>query len=487
MTSPRPVARGRPALSPRDGKLKLFEKDPDVDGYVFEQTKNLERDVENFGYNRNRDMERKPMVPTRRKTIEDTHDDENTERDVRIYESERTTSASVEKPMAPSRRKKAIEETHERRKDDELYENERGKSLSGKPMAPSRSKKTVDREETRDKLREKDDGVYDYKRTKSPSEKPMAPPRSERTVKEMHETRRGKGHGVDDYERTKSLSGKPMAPSRRKKTFEETHEESREEVDAGYEHEKTAFRRKKSIEETREVHSRPQIPIIRTSAFEDDSPFVDRGRAEMEQFGNLRRGQRPVSSMTRSDSTEESEDEDDSGRVLYRKGSFGSKKYDQEEVDYDRRATDDREKFVTTPPRPSPRGRSMVDDILKAHSKVTQPEEDVKPAKRPGSAPSMKKAPSLETLSSKQGALAKKVPSGPSEHGTQRVQLKKSLTPQRPMSAKKGSLLTQLRQKAQAGVTDTFEEHVPAVENVVGAASDDRGFRKKGAWDTGAL
>ena len=522
MTSPRPVARARPALSPRDGKLKLFERDSDVDGYVVEQTKNLERDAETFGYKKDRDVEQKPMVPVRRKTIEETRD-EGTGRVARVCEYERTTSVSVEKPMAPSRRKetieetserrkddefyenergkslsekpmapsrtkKTIEETHERRKHDEFYENERGKSLSGKPMAPSRSKKTVDREETHEKLREKDDGTYDYKRTKSPSEKPMASPRNEKTVKEMHEKRKGRDRGVDEYERTRSLSEKPMAPSRRKKTLGETYEESREKVDTGYEYDKTAFRRKKSLEETHEVHSRAQIPVITTSAFEDDGPFLDRGRAEMEEYGNLRRGQRPVSSVTRrTDSTEESEDEDDSGRVLYRKRSFGSKDYDQEEMDGDRRVADGREKSVSTPPRPSPRGRSMVDDILKAHSKVTQPEEVVKPAKRPGSAPSMKKASSLETLSPKQGSLSKKVPSGSSEHGTQRVQLKKSLTPQRPMSGKKGSLLTQLRQKAQADATDTFEEHVPTVENVIGTAADDRGFKKKGAWDTGNI
>lgn len=522
MTSPRPVARARPALSPRDGKLKLFERDPDVDGYVVEQTKNLESlegDAENFGYKRDRDVEQKPMIPVRRKTTEETRD-EDKGRDARGYESERTTNVSVEKPMAPSRRKKTIEEaherrkgdefyenergkslfigkptapsrtkktveeTHERRKDDEFYENERGKSLSGKPMAPSRSKKTVDREETHEKLREKDDGFYDYKRTKSPSERSMASPRNEKTVKEMHEKRKGKDGGVDEYER-RSLSEKPMAPSRRKKTFEETYEESREKIDTGYEYDKTAFRREKSLEDSHEVHSRAQIPGIRTSTFEDDGPFLDRGRTEMEQYGNLRRGQRPVSSVTRSDSTEESEDEDDSGRVLYRKGSFGSKKYDQEEMDDDRRVADGREKSVNTPPRPSPRGRSMVDDILKAHSKVTQPEEEVKPTKRPGSALTMKKASSLETLSSKQGSLSKKVPSGSSEHGSQRVQLKKSLTPQRPMSGKKGSLLSQLRQKAQGDATDTFEEHVPTVENVIGTTTDDRGFRKKGAWDTG--
>ena len=516
MASPRPVARARPALSPRDGKLKLFERDPDVDGYVVEQTKHLgslERDAENFGYKRDRGVEQKPVVPVRRKTIEETRD-EDTGRDARVYESERTTSVSVEKPMAPSRRKKTIEETrerrkddefyengkgkslsgkpmapsrtkktieetHERRKGDEFYENERGKSLSGKPMAPSRSKKAVDREETHEKLREKDDGVY---------ETPKASPRNEKTVKEMHEKRKGRDRGVDEYERTRSLSeNPPMAPSRRKKTFEETYEESREKVDAGYEYDKTAFRREKSLEETYELHSRAQIPVIRTSTFEDDGPFLDRGRREMVQYGNLRSGQRPVSSVTRSDSTEKSEDEDDSGRVLYRKGSFGSKNYDQEEMDDDRRVADGQEKSVNTPPRPSPRCRSMVDDILKAHSKVTQPEEEVKPTKRPGSALTMKKASSLETLSSKQGSLSKKVPSGSSEHGTQRVQLKKSLAPQRPMSGKKGSLLSQLRQKAQADATDTFEEHVPTVENVIGTTTDDRGVRKKGAWDTGKI
>lgn len=450
MASPRPVARGRPTLTTREGQLKLAQTDPGVDEN--EGTKAAREDGE-FDYKIRKHIEDKPIIPTRRRrTVEETYD--NTEGGHETFDSERIKSVSVEKPMAPSRRKKMVYETHDRGMEDEGFDYERTKIVSEIPMAPSRRKKV---EETNEKHKEKD----------------------------------GRGY---ESERTKGLSEKPLAPSRRKMTAEDTREGSREIGDAGYKYERTTdfsekptipFRKNKA-EETHEVHARPQIPIIRTSTFEDNGSFLENDSKEIERYGNLRSyGQfskvkgRPMISVTRSDSSEESEDEDDPGNVLYSKSSFGS-------LEDDRAITDAREKSVSTPPKPSPRGRSMVDDILKAHIKAAVSEEEVKPAKRPGSAPAMKKASSLGTLSSKQETPAKKG-SGPNEHGAHRVQLKKSLTPQRPMSGKKGSLLAQLRQKAQADVTDNFEEHVPSMENVISTGASDRGFRRKDAWDAGTV
>ena len=452
MTSPRPVARGRPTLTTRGGQLELAQMDPDVDEN--EWTKAAREDGE-FEYKISKRVEDKPMVPTRRrKTVEETYD--NTEGGHETYDSERIKSVSVEKPMAPSRRKKMVGETHDRGMEDEGYNHERTKIVSEKPMAPSRRKKVV--EETNEKQKEKDDRVYESERAKGLSEKPLAPSRRKMTVEDTRVGSREMDYAGYKYERTTDFSEKPTVPFRKKKA-----------------------------EETHEVHARPQIPIIRTSTFEDEGPFLKNDSKEIEMYGNLRRhGQsskvkgRPMISVTRSDSSEESEDEDDPGNVLYSKGSFGS-------LEDDRAITDAREKSFSTPPKPSPRDRSMVDDILKAHSKAALSEEELKPAKRPGSAPAMKKASSLETLSSKQESPAKKSSPGPNEHGAHRVHLKKSLTPQRPMSGKQGSLLAQLRQKAQAGVTDNFEEHVPSVDNVISTGASDRGFRRKDAWDSGSF
>lgn len=441
MTSSGPVPRARPALSSREGRLKLFERDPDVEEY--ERTKREERDNGVYGYERGKSVAEKPMVPVRRKIMHE----ESHEKVFEVNESERTENFPVQKPIAPSRRENTVEETHEKRT-------------------------------------EKDDGGYEYGRNKGvPVEKPMAPSRRKKFVEEAHENRRGKVDGVYEYERTKDVTlEQPMALSRRKKSFEETHEKRRVKDDRVYERTEDVtvekpiapLRRKQRLEETHEMYSRPQIPIIRTSTFEDDGSFQDSDRAEIEQYGNLRHGQskkvkgRPLISVTRADSSGESEDEGDPGNVLYRKDSFGSKRYDKEGWTDDRSVTDEREKSDGVPPRPSPRSRSSI-------GKHAQLEEDVRHANRPGSAPAMKKASSLETLSSRQGTPAKKGPSGSKEHGSQRMQLKKSLTPQRPMSGKKGSLLAQLRQKAHADVTDTFQEHVPSTENVIGTAQDDRG------------
>ena len=426
MNSSRPVPRARPALSSRKGELKLFEKDPDVDEY--ERTKISEEYGGIYENERRTNATEKPLVPDRRKKTLEESPEKDTERDhSRFFESEETRNVPGEKPMVPSRRKKALEETHEKhiKKDDEIFK----------------------------------------------------------------------------YERTKNSPEKPLAPSRRKKSLEKTHE----------------------------INSRPQAPIIRTSTFEGDGPFEDNDRMAYEEDGNLRKPKKmkgpPVISVTRPDSSEESEnevdsvkvlcskglydrqkysdddgddddkvdsgkgsygiqkydkeDEVDSGKGLYKKGSYGRQKYsddDDDELSHGRKVTDAKEKSVSTTPTPSPRSRAAVDHSTNIHSQL---EEEVKHAKCPGSAPVMKKASSLETLSSRQGSLAKKGHSRANEHGAQKVQLKKSLTPQRPTSGKKGSLLAQLRQKATSDIVDTFEEHVPPTENVIEIASDDRSFRRK--------
>lgn len=322
---------------------------------------------------------------------------------------------------------------------------EKNSSSSDKvsPRPVPRSKPALSPSKGQLKLFEQDSDVYEYKKNKNLE----------------------RDSGGYEYEKTKNIPDKPVAP----------------------------LRRKKPQEETLERHIRPQIPMIRTSTFEDDGPFLDKNdTTEIERDGNLRHGQlkkvngRPVISVTRSDSSEESED--DSGRVN-RTGTsnlFGSKKYYKEEQRSERIFRDPKEESVGVPPKPSPRSRMMVDNSMKTH---VQTEEEVNHVKRPGSAPLMKKASSLETLSSsRQGSPTKKALSGPKEQGAQRVQLKKSLTPQRPMSAKKGSLMAQL--KAKSDITDTFEEHVPlTTENIIGTQDDRSGFRKKDAldFDTGNL
>ena len=387
------------------------------------------------------------------------------------------------------------------------------------PRPVPRSRPTLSPREGKLKLFKQDSDGHQYERTK-------------------HLERDSGGRG---YEKTEIAPGKPVAPLRRKKTQEETHEN----------------------------RTRPQIPTIRTSTFEDDGPFLDENDiSKIEQDGNLRQGQlkkvkgRPVISVARSGSSEESED--DVGEVN-RTGFFGNKRNYKEEKSHDREFRDPKEQseVASEPPKPSPRSRVMTDNSMKRRVQseeednhvmrpgsaprnrmidensmkghVQSDEEDnhvkrpgsaprshmmadnsmkrlvqsdqqdnhvMRPGsaprshmiddnsmkrqsdqqdnhvKRPGSAPSMKKASSLETLQSRQSSSTKKALSGPKEEGAQRVQLKKSLTPQRPISAKKGSFMTKL--KAQPDITDTFEEHVPSTENII-ETPDERGFRKKGA------
>ena len=303
------------------------------------------------------------------------------------------------------------------------------------PRPVPRSRPPLSSREGKMKLFQQDSDVYEHERTKILEE----------------------DSGFHEYEKTKNVPVKPMPPLRRKKT----------------------------LEETQENYTRAKIPVIRTSTFEDDGPFLDKNDApEIEQAGNLRHGQSkkvkggPLISVARSDSSEESEDDT---RRINRTGLVGSKKYYKEEERRNRTFRDPKEESVppSVPPKPSPRNHVMVDNSMKKHEPS---EEEDNHVKRPGSAPLMKKSSSLETLPSKQGSFTnKKSLSGSKEQGVQKVQLKKSLTPQRPVSAKKGSLMTKLT--AQSDITDTFEEHVPSTaENIIGT-QDDRVFRKKGASD----
>jgi len=293
------------------------------------------------------------------------------------------------------------------------------------PRPVPRSRPPLSSREGSMKLFQQDSDVQEYERTK-PLERDS---------------------GFHEYGKTKNDPDKPMPPLRRKKT----------------------------LNETQESHSRPQIPIVRTSTFEDDGQFLDKNNtAEIEREGNLRHGQskvkgRPLISVARSDSSEESEDDS--------RGLVGSKKYYEEGQSHNRTFRDPKEESVPprVPPKPSPRSR-MFDNSVKKHEPSEDEGNHVKP---PGSAPLMKKSSSLETVPSKQGSVTnKKVLSGSKEQGVQKVQLKKSLTPQRPMTAKKGSFMTKL--KAQSDITDTFEEHVPSTaENIIGAQDD----RKNSASD----
>lgn len=272
---------------------------------------------------------------------------------------------------------------------------------------------------------------------------------------DVHEYERTKHLERDssvEYEKTETIPDKPMPPLRRKET----------------------------LEETQENHKRAQIPIVKTSTFEEDGPFLD--TVEIEQAGNLRHGQlkkvkgRPRISVARSDSSEESEDDS----RINRAGLVGSKKYYEEEKSHDRIFRDPKEESIppSAPPKPSPRSRVMVDNSMKKH----EPSEEGNHVKRPGSAPLLKKSSSHETLSSKvkEGSPTnRKAVSESKEQGVQKVHLKKSLTPQRPMSAKKGSLMTKL--KVQSDITETFEEHVPSTAENIIDTQDERGFRKKDA------
>lgn len=509
-TPPKAVARERPGLAKREGELKLFDKGFDV--IEDDWRKNVEEDV-NDDYTSFRYIKENPLIPIRRrKTIEDDElQDTGISTEVKMYAQQKTKRDSSERPVSLSRGKKLNEDALRRGEDSKNYKFEGTNTLLEKPKAPSRSKVRIEgKQET-----EEDDGVDKSNTLKHLPEKPMAVSRSKKTLDAENQRQGEYDSGAYEYERTRSLSQKPVVPSRRKKTLEETLEKQTEEDVRTYKYERTKrvsdethegirrdypvgvkYERKKdsegkSVDPSRRHEMleqqpfRSQIPLIRTSTYEDDEPFLGTDdESQLEHLGNLRHGRqrgkvkgRPGMSVVRSDSSEEEdEDEDDSSKALDNRDSFsrqkdGTKKHDIEERDA-------QEKFFGKVRKPDPPSRATVDDILRAHSKKVQPEEDENDVvKRPGSAPAMKRASSLETMSSTKGLQSKK---GPSVDGSQRLLLKKSLTPQRPMSGKKGSLLAQLRQKAQANATATFEEHVPPGENVVSTLAEDRGIRKKG-------
>lgn len=135
--------------------------------------------------------------------------------------------------------------------------------------------------------------------------------------------------------------------------------------------------------------------------------------------------------------------------------------------------TDSSERLERVPPKPSPRSR-----MKQTHQ---ESEQNAKHVKRPDSAPVMKKASSLETLQSKHDSFSEKDLSVPKEKGAQRVELKKSLTPQRPVSAKNSSWMGQHR--VQYDITDTFEEHVPIEENIITGNQNERSSRTKRGSD----
>ena len=338
-------------------------------------------------------------------------------------------------------------------KDDHEFRYDRSKNVAEKPMVPVRRKKTLEVDS------EGDVEVYDTERKKNSSEeKPTAPSRRKMTLEETQESYVEKDNRDYDYQRTKNIPDKPITPQRRKKPFDETSEIQ---------------------------YSRPQIPMIKTSTFEDDSPYTENDRTAVDYDGNLRMPKKlnngqPTVSRIRVDSSEEIEEEVDSGKVLYRKESYGSENYAN---DYDlirgKAVENVTEQSAITAPKPSPRIRSKVKSST---SRQPQLAEEVKQAKRPGSAPAIKKASSLETLSSQQDS--RRGSSGVQEQEAQKVQLKKSLTPQRPTSGKKISLLAQLRQKARADITDTFEEHVPSKENIFETGSGHGDFYSR-RGDTG--
>lgn len=251
---------------------------------------------------------------------------------------------------------------------------------------------------------------------------------------------------VPEFKESKKAADKPVAPLRRKKTLEETHE-----------------------------GTRPQITKTIISTFEDErlAPGNNDGRA-IEQDGNLRHGKvrkvkgRPMISGPRSDSFEELESGDDTEIVNNRKGFYG-REYHEEDKSYQRAVTDSSKGLERVPPKPSPRNRKQN------HQEVEQSANHVKHS----DAPLMKKASSLEMLQSKQNSFSEKDMhvSVPKERGTQRLELKKSLTPKRPVSAKKSSWMGQ--ERVQSDITDTFEEHVPPAENIIMGNQNERSSRMK--------
>ena len=251
---------------------------------------------------------------------------------------------------------------------------------------------------------------------------------------------------VPEFKESKKAADKPVAPLRRKKTLEETHE-----------------------------GTRPQITKTIISTFEDESlaPGNNNGRA-IKQDGNLRHGKvrkvkdRPMISGPRSDSFEELESGDDTEIVNNRKGFYG-REYHEEDKSYQRALTDSSEGLERVSPKPSPRNRKQN------HQEVEQSVNHVKHS----DAPLMKKASSLEMLQSKRNSFSEKDMhvSVPKERGTQRLELKKSLTPKRPVSAKKSSWMGQ--ERVQSDITDTFEEHVPPAENIIMGNQNERSSRMK--------
>ena len=512
VSTPTALARERPGLAKHE--IQLFDKDLGVDENEWRKTR--EEGVR-FESKVNENVADKPLIPVKRRKridLDELADSEISAR-LNLHDSqyENTRRETVEKPEAFSRRKRSDRDFLEKGDDDVGNKYERMNSLQEKPKAPSRSKRgsgeKMEREEIDEILKYKpvaasrrkgtfsteNHGQQEFKTKameyESLSERHIVPSRRKNTYEETNEKQNGEDGRTYDYERTEVSSGKPEALLRSKNTLDE---ESGEDDVIGNDYKRsndfvskpTAPSRRKQTTTLQEEHSRPQIPIIRTSTYDDDhdGAIFEKDQLNLEHMGNLRHGGkagkvkgRPVVSVARSDSSEEITDEEDLARELNNYDLSDGRRYGSGKR-YDTEDRDSQEKCAEQTKGKS--GRATVDDILKEHSKKVHTEGDV--AKRPGSAPAMKRASSLETMSSAKGSLTKK---GVSEDRPQKVKLKKSLTPQRPMSGKKGSLLAQLRQKAHGELTADFEEHVPPVENVISTGTEDGRSTKKGASDTG--
>jgi len=512
VSTPTALARERPGLAKHE--IQLFDKDLGVDENEWRKTR--EEGVR-FESKVNENVADKPLIPVKRRKridLDELADSEISAR-LNLHDSqyENTRRETVEKPEAFSRRKRSDRDFLEKGDDDVGNKYERMNSLQEKPKAPSRSKRgsgeKMEREEIDEILKYKpvaasrrkgtfsteNHGQQEFKTKameyESLSERHIVPSRRKNTYEETNEKQNGEDGRTYDYERTEVSSGKSEALLRSKNTLDE---ESGEDDVIGNDYKRsndfvskpTAPSRRKQTTTLQEEHSRPQIPIIRTSTYDDDhdGAIFEKDQLNLEHMGNLRHGGkagkvkgRPVVSVARSDSSEEITDEEDLARELNSYDLSDGRRYGSGKR-YDTEDRDSQEKCAEQTKGKS--GRATVDDILKEHSKKVHTEGDV--AKRPGSAPAMKGASSLETMSSAKGSLTKK---GVSEDRPQKVKLKKSLTPQRPMSGKKGSLLAQLRQKAHGELTADFEEHVPPVENVISTGTEDGRSTKKGASDTG--
>lgn len=516
-TTPTALARERPGLAKYEGKIKSFDKDLGDDENEWRKTR--EEGVR-FESKVNENVADKPSIPARRRKrieLDDLADSEISAR-LNLHDSqyENTRRETVEKPEAFSRRKRSDRDFLEKGDDDEENKYERMNSLQEKPKAPSRSRRgsgeKMEREEIDEILKyepvaasrrkgtfsTEDHGQQEFTTKgmeyESLSERHIVPSRRKNTYEETNEKQNGEDGRTYDYKRTEVSSGKPEALLRSKNTLDE---ESGEDDVIGNDYKRsndfvskpTAPSKRKQTTTLQEEHSRPQNPIIRTSTYDDDhdGAIFEKDQLNLEHVGNLRHGGRagkvkgrPVVSVARSDSSEEITDEEDLARELNNYDLSDGRRYGSGKR-YDTEDRDSQEKYAEQTKGKSV--RATVDDILKEHSKKLPTEGDGNDvAKRPGSAPAMKRASSLETMSSAKGSLTKK---GVSEDRPQKVKLKKSLTPQRPMSGKKGSLLAQLRQKAHGELTADFEEHVPPVENVISTGTEDGRSTKKGAFDTG--